>query len=408
MGLVEPRHGRRLRVSVPDAVTCDLEALGGRLPSVSVLNRFDDYPIHQTPEPIAHPATSDRDFYDRTWFNGYSEDGDRYFGFGMAVYPHRHIVDCHFSTVERDGRQHCFYASRRAPQERTDTSVGPCRLEIVDPLRRVRVVIDENESGVACDLTFSARTSAIEEAHQTIRHGTRRFMDATRFAQFGRWSGTVSHPDGEYSVRESTWRGTKDRSWGVRPVGERVVVGAPTMPDGIFFLWAPLQWDDHITHAIFFDDAEGRPIVREGIVAPLFGSEDEIPDELADVATPMAGALHRIEYRPGTRWARRAELDLIAASGDVRRITMDPELRFQFKGLGYGHPAWAQGMWKGELALGGESFDPLELDPLAPENIHVQQVVRVTDGERTGIGALEQLAIGPYAPAGFTEWFDGA
>ena len=99
-----------------------------------MLNRLDDYPIHQTPEPIAHPATSDPNFYDRTWFNAYSDDASRYFGFGMAVYPHRNILDCHFSTVEAGGLQHCFYASRRAPQERTELEVGPCRLEVVEPL----------------------------------------------------------------------------------------------------------------------------------------------------------------------------------------------------------------------------------------------------------------------------------
>jgi len=53
-----------------------------------MLNRLDDFPIHQTPEPIAHPATSDRNVYDRTWFNGYAGDGSYYFGVGMAVYPH--------------------------------------------------------------------------------------------------------------------------------------------------------------------------------------------------------------------------------------------------------------------------------------------------------------------------------
>ena len=67
------------------------------------------------------------------------------------------------------------------------------------------------------------------------------------------------------------------------------------------------------------------------------------------------------------------------------------------------------GQYKGELEVAGESFDPLELDPLAPENIHVQQVVRVSDDQgRSGIGALEQIVVGPYAPAGFTDWFDGA
>ncbi|MEL7155453.1 MAG: hypothetical protein AAFN30_02520 [Actinomycetota bacterium] len=66
------------------------------------------------------------------------------------------------------------------------------------------------------------------------------------------------------------------------------------------------------------------------------------------------------------------------------------------------------GLLKGELAVGSESFDPLDLDPLAPENIHVQQVVQTSDGERTGIGVLEQIVIGPYEPAGFTEMLDGA
>ncbi len=373
-----------------------------------MLNRLDDYPIHQTPEPIAHPVSSDPNVYDRTWFNGYNDDGTRYFGLGMAVYPHRGILDCHFSTVEAGGRQHCFYASRRAPQERTDMSVGPFQLEITEPLRSARVIIDDNESGLACDLTFSARTSAIQEARQVLWQGQQKVMDATRFAQFGRWSGTVSTPDGEFAVNEDTWSGTKDRSWGVRPVGERMQVGAPNLPGGIFFLWAPLQWGDHITHAVFFDGPNGEVLVREAAVAPLFASEGDIPDELEHVATHMATAVHRVDYHPGTRLARHAELDLIDLQGHVRTIEMEPLLRFQFKGLGYGHREWGQGMWKGELAIGGESFDPLALDLLAPDNIHVQQVVRVSDGEQSGIGALEQLVIGPYAPAGFTEFFDGA
>lgn len=373
-----------------------------------MITKLDDYPIHQTPEPLAHPASSDPNVYDRTWFNAYNDDGSAYFGLGVAVYPHRGILDCHFSVVEEGGRQHCFYASRRAPQERTDQSVGPFRLEIIEPMRRIRVIIDDNESGISCDLTFSARSSALQEARQVFLQRQRRVMDATRFAQFGRWSGTISHPDGEITVDQAEWRGTKDRSWGVRGVGERVPIGAPMPGRPFFFLWAPLQWDDHVSHAVFFDGPNGEGLIREGLTSPLYNSEEEIPAELEDVATYAATALHRIDYHPGTRWARRAELDFISPNGDVRTITMDPTLRFQFKGLGYGHPEWGQGMWKGDLAIGGESFDPQDLNPLAPENVHIQQVVKVADGERTGIGALEQIVLGPYGPAGFTEMLDGA
>ena len=121
----------------------------------------------------------------------------------------------------------------------------------------------------------------------------------------------------------------------------------------------------------------------------------------------MATAVHRVEYHPGTRLAASCELDLIDLYGNVRTITMTPKLRFQMKGLGYGHPRWKQGNWMGDLEVGGESFDPLELDLEAPENIHVQQVVTVSDGERTGIGVLEQIVVGPYRPSGLTGLFDG-
>ncbi len=371
-----------------------------------MLNKLDDFPIHQTPEPLAHLANSDRNAYDRTWFNGYSADGTMFFGVGMAIYPHRGVMDCAFSVVETGGRQHSFFGSCSAPAERTDMRVGPFRIEVVEPLRRTRVILDDNTSGLGCDLTFSARTAPIEEARQTIWRGTRRMMDATRFDQFGRWSGTVTHPDGDFAVAD--WHGTKDRSWGIRGVGEPETGGAPSGPTSFFFLWAPLIWDDHVSHAIFFDGAGGEPLVREGLEAPLFASEDEMPTSLADPDTRMATAVHRVRYRAGTRLAAGAEIDLIRLGGEVRTIVLEPGLRFQMKGLGYGHPTWRQGVYHGELAIGGESWDPADLDLLRPENLHVQQVVKATDGARSGIGVLEQIVVGPYAPAGFVSALDGA
>ncbi|TVS16028.1 MAG: hypothetical protein EA417_11725 [Gammaproteobacteria bacterium] len=374
-----------------------------------MLNKFDDYPIHQTAEPLAQPVTSDRNVYDRTWFNGYARDGSYYFGVGMAIYPHRGILDGAFSVVEPNGRQHCFYASRRAPTERSEMNAGPYRIEVITPMRKARVVLDDNPSGITCDLTFSARSAAIEEKHQTLWSGARRVMDATRFDQFGRWKGWIRHPDGEIKVDDEVCIGTKDRSWGVRGVGEPEAGGAPARPNGIFFLWAPLVWDDHITHAIFFDGPHGEALVREGLEAPLYPNEAAIPPGSEDgLCQRMADARHRVQYHPGTRLAKAAEIDLVDLHGATRTITLEPILKFQMKGLGYLHPEWGQGMWKGELELGHESFDPRQMEMLARENLHVQQVVRASDGENEGIGVLEQICIGPYAPAGFTDFFDGA
>lgn len=370
-----------------------------------MLNRLDDYPIHQTPDPLAHPASSDHNVYDRTWFNGYRTDGSAFFGIGMAVYPHKGIIDAAFSTVRAGGLQHAFFASGRMPTERTDMSVGPMRIEIVEPMRTMRVIIDENDTGVSADLTFSTRTAPIEEAHQTLWTGTRKSMDATRFDQFGRWSGTIVDPDGEMTVDEQSWRGTKDRSWGIRSLGPQ----APAAPGGLpqlFFLWAPLHWDDHISHAIFFDGPEGQPLVREALTAPLFDTTAAVSD--GPTESRMAGVVHDVRYHPGTRLAESATISMTGIDGSVRRIELTPILRFQMKGLGYLHPVWNQGTWHGEEATGYDSFDPATLDLTAFENLHVQQVVQASDGERTGVGVLEQIAIGPYGPAGFTSLNDGA
>ena len=373
-----------------------------------MLNKLDDYPVHQTPEPLAHPATSDRNAYDRTWYNGYAADGSYYFGIGMAVYPHRGVLDCAFSVVRPGGLQHCFFASRRAPVERTEMQVGPMRIEVLEPMKRARVTLDDNDSGLGCELLFSARTAAIQERRQTLWQGARRVMDATRFAQFGAWSGTVRTPDGDIAVHEAQCRATKDRSWGLRGVGEPEVGGAPQGPGSFFFLWAPLFWEDHVSHAIFFDGPGGEALVREALTAPLHGDESAVPGVEDEGVERMAGVAHRVRYHPGTRLAERVELDLTRLGGESRTISLEPMLRFQMKGLGYGHPKWRQGAWQGELATGHEAFDPEDLNLLSPENLHVQQVVRARDGSGEGIGVVEQVVIGPYAPAGFTALLDGA
>jgi hypothetical protein len=360
-----------------------------------MLNRLDDYPVHQTSEPLAVPVTSDRNFYDRSFYNGYAADGAYQFGLCITFYPHRQILDCQFSVRERGGRQHCFFASRRAPSERTDMVVGPLRYEILEPMRQARVVLDDNDTGLGCDLLFTAQTAPLQEAHLTLWSGNRRVRDSSRFVQLGRWQGAVRHPDGVIAVDPAQCRATKDRSWGVRAVGEREG-GAPAPPSrGIFFLWAPLNWGDHVSHMQIYEDGQGRSIHREGLVAPLHADPCAAEPAHEPRTEHMADVRARLTYAPGTRYVASAELDLIDERGLTRTIRCDPLLRFMMKGLGYGHPKWGHGRWQGELVIGHESFLPEEIEPSAMENLHVEQIVRVTDGVREGVGILEHICTAP-------------
>jgi hypothetical protein len=113
-------------------------------------------------------------------------------------------------------------------------------------------------------------------------------------------------------------------------------------------------------------------------------------------------------WERGTRRAARAALTLETGDGDELSMELEPLLLFQMKGIGYGHPCWRHGSWLGELAVGHESFRPRDLDPLALENLHVQQLVRAAEGEQKGMGALEQVVLGPHRLDGFQTLDDGA
>ena len=54
---------------------------------------LDEYPIHQTPLPIARAASSDRNFYDRSYFNAHNRDGALMLVTGFGVYPNLGVVD---------------------------------------------------------------------------------------------------------------------------------------------------------------------------------------------------------------------------------------------------------------------------------------------------------------------------
>ncbi|HEY9218902.1 MAG TPA: hypothetical protein VIO94_12685, partial [Phenylobacterium sp.] len=180
-----------------------------------MLTRGDDYPIHQTPEPIAFSGT-DRNFYDRYFFNGYAPDGETFFAAAFGVYPHLNIADAHLSIVS-GGVQRCLHASKVLYMERMDLSVGPIRIEVVEPLKTLKLVVTSTE-GLACEIVFEGRAFPIEEPRFTRRNGPRAFMDYTRLTQNVRCSGWLE-VDGVRTQIGAGWVGSRDRSWGVRPIG---------------------------------------------------------------------------------------------------------------------------------------------------------------------------------------------
>ncbi|HLZ69035.1 MAG TPA: hypothetical protein VKV26_03910 [Dehalococcoidia bacterium] len=371
-----------------------------------MLTPFDDYPIHQTPEPIAHTVGGDRNHYDRYFFNGYDRDGGCFFAAALGVYPNRQVIDAAFSVV-LDGVQHAVFASGRAPLDRGVTRVGPLAVEVVEPLRMLRVTADAASLGIEADVTFTARTPAIEEPRARALDGPILRSDYTRLTQWGAWRGTVRAGGTAFAIEPDRVLGSRDRSWGVRGVGEPPGGAPARTPRQFFWLWAPLNFDDCCTHLALTDDAQGRHLYQSACVVPLLGEgapafgQPEAVEHMRDVDAT-------VEWEPGTRRARHATLTLIPWRGEREVIELAPLLTFQMMGIGYLHPEWGHGRWHGEEATGSAAWTLAELDPLDTPHLHIQQVVRARRGGQDGIGVLEQLAIGPHAPSGFSGLRDGA
>ena len=83
---------------------------------------MDDYPIHQIAAPIRHVGSSDRNFYDRYYFNLHGSTDELFMVMGMGQYPNLATQDA-FACVCKDGKQRVLRASRELG-DRTESTVG--------------------------------------------------------------------------------------------------------------------------------------------------------------------------------------------------------------------------------------------------------------------------------------------
>ena len=225
-------------------------------------------------------------------------------------------------------------------------------------------------------------------------------MDYTRLTQNGSWQGWIESKGRRIDVTPDQWLGTRDRSWGVRNIGAADPQPNPYAPHPQFYwLWAPINWTDGVSLYHLNDDEFGRPWNTNGVWVPLRGAGD---------AEEMAKVSSQIDFMPGTRHARHAELRFESSTGQVTEISMQPRYHWYMQGVGYGHPEIPHGSYQGEFASVYEEYALSDVDDAT--TLHIQAISDVSMrgdlGERTGRGVLEQLIIGPHEPSGFKELLD--
>jgi hypothetical protein len=361
---------------------------------------LDEYPVHQVPLSMAHTASSDRNAYDRCYLNAHDRTGEVFLVSGLGVYPNLGVIDA-YATVRRGDRQLSVRTSDALGDDRTLQRVGPYRIEVLEPLERLRVVLDHDRLGF--DLTWTGSFPVVDEPPHVMRQGGRVILDAQRFAQVGTWSGTMTVDGEDFTVSDDRWLGTRDRSWGIRPVGEAEPPGraaAEPAPDfGFWWVYAPLRFEEFALILIAQERGDGTRILNEAVRVWPRGS--------GRPAEQLGWPRFDIRYRSGTRHPESAVVHLTDPRG--RPVTLEIEtLGFVALncGAGYGgDPHWGHGQWRGRGWV--EALDLDMNDPAVAGRVPfsvVDHVGRAVCDGAVGWGMFEHGTFGRHDPSGFADF----
>ncbi len=357
------------------------------------ISSWDDFPVHQSPDWIRHVATTDRNFYDRYYFNLHSSSGELFAIFGMGQYPNLGVHDA-FCCVARGAKQHVIRASRPLT-DRMDQTVGPIRIEVIEPLKKLRVIVEPSEHTIAMDVTWNAAIRPIPEPNQYIRNEGRVVFNTQRFAQLGWWEGTLSVGGEDFQVTPDRWGGARDRSWGIRPVGEAESDGIREGSNVMAGMWNyfPMLFDDHAVLYLNHEQPDGS---RKLVEAKRIWADGR-PDE--ELGRPE----HDHTFESGTRVLTHSTISFPESGLE---IDCEPLLvNYVSVGTGYGMDAdWRHGMYQGpELVVQGKVYDvDAEVKPIGQYGV-VDHVARFSYEGKEGFGLYEHGFFGPFPDYGLND-----
>jgi hypothetical protein len=359
---------------------------------------LDEYPVHQVPLSMKHVATGDRNAYDRCIFHLVDPTGEFLLILGLGVYPNLGVIDA-YATLRVGDTLHAVRASDALRDDtRMELAVGPLRIQVERPLKDFVLTCEadpDDPDGLSYEINWSAVFPALWEPHHTQRRGGRLTLEGRRFVQAGRCDGRLRVGGREVSL--DGWTGTRDRSWGVRPVpgeeGGRLAEENRT--EGFHWIWSPVRFDDRFLMVIVQEDADGYRTLNDATLV-----RDGHPD--LQLGWPQAD----ITYRTGTRHPESAVVHL---TDPLSRKPLELGVEILASSplaVGAGYPPaddWQHGTWRGRDWTDRRSYDLSDpaAHPLAAYGV-IDHAARFTLDGQVGHGIFEHGSFGRHDPSGFT------
>jgi hypothetical protein len=288
-----------------------------------------------------------------------------------------------------------------------NTRVGPIEVEVVEGLKQLRVVCDPagsteaDDAEIGLDATFTGGIPATLEPRHIVRNHERLTFDTQRLAQTGRWHGSLTIAGEQFDLNAEDCWGYRDRSWGIRPVGEAEPPGIAGQGEDFTFFWCytPLQFDDHSLLLITQENRAGDHILELAQRVWKDGRVERLGIPHAEVT-----------YAPGTRAAERVVWHLTEPDRTPLVVTVERDYPcYLLLGTGYGtDDDWRHGSWRGDLVTQRLAWDLNDPSTRGGLIGLVENSARATEhrasGNEDGWGMLEFACFGAHDRSGFTGW----
>ncbi|MBM3132609.1 MAG: hypothetical protein FJZ95_06200 [Chloroflexi bacterium] len=373
-----------------------------------MITKYDEMFCHQVVSTFDRPGASAREWTERAWLQIHDLDGTAHLATGFGYYPNRNIMDAFVCLTVRDRIQYIVRASRELRPDIDVFRVGPFSYECVEPLKKVRFKLDENEYGLSYDILLEGVSPLIEEEPEQTQISRGRLReDIKRMVQSGRPTGWIKTKEETLKLNHAKWVGERDRSWGIRVAGADFVetgVQTPEIHPGQLFNFVLMQFDTwgatfHIRE--IWDDRLNLPRrwhFGGGIFYP-FGSGKE-PLELINVE-------HHYTFNDSKPEQQRrfsgGKVILHAIDGTTREVSIRPiSICYQAPG-GYGgcYKGFIHGLWMGSHWMDGYRLDVT--DPAVMREIwgYCDYGSEFRWGNEVGYGTTELMVVGKYPRYGY-------
>jgi hypothetical protein len=367
-----------------------------------VLTKADEYPFHQMADTFATVATSDKRWNDGHYICLCDDAGEIAIIASVRLYQNNDVLDGFF-CLRHKGKQYNLRASRRLRTDINFFGVGPLRIDIVAPMEKMRLVLDDNEYGISCDILCTTTLVPYEDpihAHRVdgILHSERAVYEIV-----GTCAGQVSIGDKHIQLSNEHSTCFRNHSWGIVP-GRGVPVdhGAPSKKplfSGGLRNWVLFQMPDHGGFYTFHENIKGE---RQSTEAKLL---------FADSALDVLSVKHDLKFYEGTTRLKSGSFTLLDENERERVYQFEDMGWVYCQGGGYFggfNDGLGQGVWRGEYHIEGEVWDashPVKI--ITAEGVEktfdhawAESFVRLTSEGQVGYAHFESVTLGRYDPYG--------